>query len=183
MAPTLDEYMQQLRVASRDIFNQYFRVPTTSGKRENGWLQEERFQAVNEVLFEKMVLEPASLPLVPYRDVQTEILVTLANETLSTTAMINREIRSGYWDYPIDNITRETECVFVEFFDWDALAFRDNRYVLALIQKWPTQPDAVGKHVLIESQYIEFVTRTATNGDNLVQKPLNKDKIDTQNNT
>jgi len=71
-------------------------------------------------------------------------------------AMINREIKSGYWDFPIKNIPTETECLFICFFDFDQLDYRDNRYVRVEIKKCKSHPEVIGKHALIETQYVSY---------------------------
>ena len=41
--------------------------------------------------------------------------------------MINRNIDSGYWDYPVDAVGSDADLRFVSFFDWDCLTVRDGR--------------------------------------------------------
>lgn len=145
--------MNQFRLASRELFNHYFRIPDPYDN--NGWLLEERFSHVQRILFQKLVTEPASLSDTEYGDLQPEILVELRCSE-STRIMINREIRSGYWDYPIEKITQDARLLFISFFDWDQLDYRDNRYVRLQIDTWPSHPETSGKHALIESQYVRF---------------------------
>jgi hypothetical protein len=152
----LDERMKRFRIASRELFNAYFRMPkgTTS---EEAFLEEERFNAVQELLFIKLVTEPLGIPQQQhfYQNAQPNIRVAI--ETVdSIPALINREIKSGYWDYPIGRVTNETIMLFKTFFDFDSLGYRDNQYVRAKIIRWPSQPDVVGKDVLLESQYVCF---------------------------
>lgn len=47
--------------------------------------------------------------------------------------MFNREIQSGYWDHPLKEVTNDAKLVFVSFFDWDDLDYRDNRYVRVIV--------------------------------------------------
>jgi hypothetical protein len=75
--------------------------------------------------------------------------------------MLNREFSSGYWDYPLKEVTEEARLIFIRFFDWDQLAYRDNRYVLVQVQSWSAHPETVGKQGLIESQYVLFDERSA----------------------
>ena len=70
--------------------------------------------------------------------------------------MINRDTDSGYWDFPVQSMTKSGRLSFIRFFDWDLLAIRDNQYVHARIDEWPDHPECVGKHVLIETQYVVF---------------------------
>jgi hypothetical protein len=71
--------------------------------------------------------------------------------------MLNRELKSGYWDFPIRQVTSDARLLFLRFFDWNVLAYRDNRYVRVQVAEWFSQPEAIGKQTLIESQYVHFV--------------------------
>ena len=150
----IDERMKQFRLASRELFNHYFCVPEPYDN--DGWILEERFSDVQVLLFEKLVLEPEDLPAIAYGSVQNKLLVELTNSE-SAPIMINRDIDSGYWDYPIKEFTKDTRLLFISFFDWDQLNYRDNRYVRVQIDRCVTHPDIVGKHALVESQYVRFV--------------------------
>jgi len=90
-----------------------------------------------------------------YGTLQPEILVELRSDFCSI--MLNREINSGYWDFPLREVTRDARLHFITFFDWDNLDYRDNRYVRVQVADWPSHPEAVGKDALIESQYVHFV--------------------------
>jgi hypothetical protein len=152
----LDERMKQFRIASRELFNNYFRMPTGTSTGD-AFLEEERFNAVQELLFIKLVTEPLGIPQEPhsYKYAQPRIRVEIETSD-SIPAMINRETKSGYWDYPVKCVAKETNMLFESFFDFDSLGYRDNQYVRAKIIDWPSQPDTVGKDVLLESQYVHF---------------------------
>ncbi len=149
----IDEMMNRFRLASREVFNHFFRV--SDPYNNNGWLFEERFSGVQSVLFQKLVTEPASLSQVDYGNLQFEILVELRSYE-PAPIMINREIDSGYWDHPIKEVTKDARLLFVSFFDWDQLDYRDNRYVRLQIDGWPSHHETSGKHALIESRYVRF---------------------------
>jgi hypothetical protein len=148
--------MNEFRLASRELFNQFFRVPDPYGNSEQAWLKEERFSDVQALLFQKLVAESASLAVAQYGDPQCSILVVPYHDS-PVPIMLNRDIDSGYWDYPMKAITKESRLLFVSFFDWDQLDYRDNRYVRVQVDRAPTYPEIVGKHGLIESQYARFV--------------------------
>ena len=165
MAP--NEMMNRFRLASRELFNHFFHVSGATGQSSRApldspaadggeaWDLEVRFSHVEEVLFEKLVCEPARLTHAPYGSLQSEILVELNSDVCPI--MLNREVNSGYWDFPIREVTRDARLLFFRFFDWDVLAYRDNRYVLVQIDSWPSHPEAVGKQALVEAQYVHFV--------------------------
>lgn len=150
----LDALLSRFRVASRELFNQFFRVDTPYAK-EDAWVLEERYGEVESLLFEKLVLEPAQLPIIRYGTLHPNIRVELRHGEFAPI-MLNREIDSGYWDYPLKEVSREAELAFISFFDWDQLDYRDHRYVRVLVTEWAAQPKAVGKHAFIESHYVRF---------------------------
>ncbi len=149
--------MIQFRLASRELFNHFFHI--VNPYENNGWIVTERFAIVEEILFQKLVTEPASLPSMRYGDIQTDIMVELNGCEFAPT-MFNRDVDSGYWDYPLTETDKEAELVFISFFDWDMLDYRDNQYVRVLVQAWPGRSDIVGKHGLIESQYVRFTKKS-----------------------
>lgn len=149
----LDESMNRFRIASRELFNHFFRVidPHNNG----GWLFEERFCQVEAALFEQLVATPCSLPKVTYGAHQPAIRVLLRTSEFAPI-MINREVDSGYWDHPLREITKDARLSFVRFFDWDLLGIRDNQYVRVMVDALPAHPEIVGKHALIEARHIVF---------------------------
>jgi hypothetical protein len=60
-------------------------------------------------------------------------------ESDAAPIMLNREIDPGYWDYSIQEVAREAQLTFICFFDWDQLAYRDNRYVRVRVDSWPSR--------------------------------------------
>ena len=160
---TLDEMVNRFRLASRELFNSYFCFSDAAGKGSTEpprpvsgeeWDHKMRFSQLEKTLFEKMVCEPAKLNHVEYGDVQQEIVVKL-NSSLCPI-MLNREIKSGYWDFPIRQVASDARLAFLKFFDWNVLAYRDNRYVLVQVVEWSSHPEVAGKQALIESQYVHF---------------------------
>ncbi len=102
------------------------------------------------------MVEPASIASVSYGYPQPAIQVEL-HGIESAPIMVNREIDSGYWDYPIRDISNNAKMIFVSFFDWDRLSYRDNHYVRVQIREWSSHQDVEGKHGLIESQFVSFI--------------------------
>lgn len=151
----LNELMNQFRLASRELFNHFFRVSDPYSSGQHAWLQEERFSEVQAVLFQQLVAEPISLSIVEYGTTQPNVLVELRYDG-AVPIMLNREIDSGYWDHPVKEVGTDARLLFVCFFDWDQLDYRDNRYIRVQVDRWPTHPDIAGKHGLIESQYVRF---------------------------
>jgi hypothetical protein len=153
----LDTRLNLFRLASRELFNHYFRVEDASGNGTDpeAWGAQERFDEVETVLFEKLVLEPAQMTGPAYGLRNAHIRVSLRSGSVAPI-MLNREVDSGYWDHPIGEVTDDATLEFVSFFDWDQLHYRDYRYVRVVVAAWSSQPTAVGKHALIESQYVRY---------------------------
>lgn len=153
---SFDNTMKSFRLASRELFNHYFHVSDPWKNSDLAWVAEGRFSEVETVLFQKLVAEPASLPHVAYKHAQPSIRVELAEKTDRAPIMLNRETKSGYWDHPVKEVNREVGMLFIQFFDWDVLSYRDNKFVRVQIESWPSHKDLVGKHALIENQYVRF---------------------------
>jgi hypothetical protein len=154
----LNELMNSFRLATRELFNHYFLVP--GARDDNAWRVVERFGEVQEVMFRTLVTGPASLPTIRYGDIQPEILVELRERLDRAPVLLNREVQSGYWDHPLPELTRSAKLAFISFFDWDEVSYRDHQYARAQVLEWPEHPEVVGKHALIESQYVHFVRAT-----------------------
>jgi len=148
----LDARLNQFRVASRELFNNYFRVDDPY-KNDQAWPMEERFREVEDLLFQKLVAEPAGLPPIGYGVFNPHIRVELPHAEFAPI-MLNRQVDSGYWDHPLREVTREAKLAFISYFDWDQLNYRDHRYVRVQVLEWLTQPAVVGKHALIETHYV-----------------------------
>lgn len=150
----IDTLLNRFRIASRELFNQFFHVDDPYNS-EDAWVREARFRQIESLLFEKLVIEPAQLPNIPYRTRHPDIRVELRHGPCAPITL-NREIDSGYWDYPLKEITQDAKLAFVAFFDWDQLDYRDYRYVRVVVAEWPSRPAVVGKHAFIETHYVRF---------------------------
>jgi hypothetical protein len=155
-------HLINFRIASRELFNNHFRIADPWENTDVAWPLEIRFSEVEEVLFQKLVTEAAALAPVRYTELQSSIQVELNGATDSVPIMLNREIKSGYWDYPIKKVTRDAHLWFLEFFDWDSLSYHDNQYVRVHVQDWPSHPETNGKQGLIQARYVRFTKLTET---------------------
>lgn len=156
----LDVVLNQFRIASRELFNHYFHLP--GANVDDAWRMVERFQEVEELLFQKLVLEPAGLPRARYGDPQAEISVSLRDQIDSSNMMLNREVDSGYWDHPLSRIDRSAQLIFVRFFDWDRLGICDNELVRVKVMGWPGHEELVGKHALVQAYNVQFAQAKRT---------------------
>jgi hypothetical protein len=150
---TLDMAVNQFRLASRELFNHYFRASVPD---DDAWILLERFGDIEQALFHKLVIEPAGLTGVRYGQPHSEIVVSLRNEMNVAPIMLNRDVDSGYWDHPLSQVTADAKMVFVSFFDWDPRSYRDHQYVRVKVLYWPGHSEVNGKHALIGSQDVLF---------------------------
>ncbi len=148
----INKDIDNFRQASRELFNQYFRVEDP--RADECWL----FHAFNDVqalLFEKMVLDLNKIKGTGYGEFNPHIRVVLQSDF--APIMVNRQKNSGYWDFPLKEVTKDVHMSFIKFFDWDESGCRDNQYVLVTIDEWLSHPDATGKQALILAQYVSYV--------------------------
>lgn len=149
---TFDERMRRFRIAGRELFNNHFRLEGPS-RIDESWDLAERFSDVERILFASLVIIPSSLERVQYGLLHEGIAVVPESES---PVLLNRDIASGYWDHPVTRVTNSVRLHFLQFFDWDDLGVRDNKYVRAVVGEWPGHSELVGKHALIETDYVTF---------------------------
>ncbi|MCA9814772.1 MAG: hypothetical protein R3C24_17010 [Cyanobacteriota/Melainabacteria group bacterium] len=147
---SLDNAMSAFRLASRDLFNNHF-----YNSYLDPFLLRETYADLQVLLFQKMVEDPFSLDQVGYGEVHRDILVRNRLDS-DTPAMINRDIDSGYWDYPVKSIPSDVVMCFISFFDFDETRGMESMYVLVEIDCWSEQKDVEGKRALIEFQHVFF---------------------------
>lgn len=62
--------------------------------------------------------------------------------------------KSAYWDDPVKEVrASEVELKFLDYFDWDLMAYADFHYYRVRILGFSTQPGLVGREALIEHQH------------------------------
>ncbi len=151
----VDKLVNRFRISSRELFNNHFLEPFLENE---DWELYELFTSIEEELFHALVTSRIDIKQIVYGcDPQPEIEVI--PDTLNTCGipvMLNRDIDSGYWDHKINRAQIGCIFSFLTFFDWDQRAFRDNRYVRAIVKYWPEHPELVGKHALIETIYVSY---------------------------
>jgi len=176
MVMDLHQSMSRFRLASRELFNHYFAVPYSSA--QSSYEYYDGFNEVERVLFTMLVLEPCAVPSAPSSyvygfDAHPSIRVRLpianvdeniggVDDPLVAPIMLNREINSGYWDYPLEQFTNDATLLYVAFFDWDSMQSRDNAYVRVQVSDWPSHPETIGKYALVESYLVRYVLAEQT---------------------
>jgi hypothetical protein len=65
-------------------------------------------------------------------------------------AQVNREIESGYWDYPIKELVEgDVDMRFIHYFDWWNVGHRDFEFFRVLIVSSTKYPELNGRHALV----------------------------------
>lgn len=152
----IDVCMHKFRLASRELFNHYFHGVEPNPGAQHEIPTSESFSEVEKALFRGLVIQPLNIDDVVYGILQPNISVKMRTVKFMPI-MLNRELTSGYWDHPLTEVTNEVGMLFVSFFDWDHLGWRDNQYVRVQVSRWDEYPELVGKHGLIEARDVEFV--------------------------
>lgn len=155
---SIDSQMNKFRLAARGVINQYFRTDPKD-KLEDAWTQIGRFAEVGLVLFDALVIQPCELRRRTYHDETMEEIGVKLRHGTRAPAMVNRDIVSGYWDFPVREVTSDTLMTFVHYFDWDQTDYIDFRYARAIIDSDGSEARLNGKHALIETQYVKFFRR------------------------
>lgn len=137
----LTERMNQFRLASRDLYNQYFH----SGDRDQAIEAEERHSNLLEYLFQYMVLEPENIRGVDYFEVNEKIMVTLM-ERGTGCYVVEVEVSPGSWKVVKAQCQDGPPKMYFEsYFDWDQFGIKDNQFVEGRIFSFPGNENLVGK--------------------------------------
>jgi len=152
---SFDRCMDDFLTATRSLFNGYFREANPVARFDRALTRHEFYSEVETSLFRALVILPCELMEIPYGEENQQILIR-PNGEFDLPVMLNRDLDSGYWDYPLERMPRDARIHFQEFFDWDLVGRKDNRYVRAVVAAAPHNPEIVGKHCLIETHYVTF---------------------------
>jgi hypothetical protein len=144
-------------MSARSVWNTAF----WPDKDFRDWNSVERFQEIQRILFDHLVLfkldrEYPSDDLfrkpIPY-------IRVAPSSSFGCPIMIARptpEVPLGLWDDPVDRVTAaQVDLHFREFFDWNLLDYRDFQYYRVSIASFEEQPHLVGREALIERQYVK----------------------------
>ncbi len=151
----LDLQMNEFLLASRSLFNTHFCLRQPWDDPHRAWDLRDLFEPVEEALFRALVLQPFALTGPTFGTGPQPVRV-IGNTGGELPIMINREIDSGYWDYPVTRCHGDADLRFVKFFDWSSIDRKDNRYAMVKIESWPDRPELVSKRALIESHYCSY---------------------------
>jgi len=148
----LNKRMNDFRLASRELYNQYF----FSEDREQASEAEERHSILLEYLFQYMVLEPENIKGSEYFEENKKLLVALKNRN---TGYYQIEVEKSQGQWSIEKIPcslGSPELFFQCYFDWDDLDIKDNKYVKGTLKSCPGVEHFVGKNCHFDAGEVVF---------------------------
>lgn len=144
--------MNDFRLASRGLYNQYF----YSSDREKAIEAEERHSNLLESLFEGMVLQPENIHGAEYFDVNKQLIASFKSRQCGYY-IIEVEVTPGKWS--LEKLTcsnNSPEMFFEYYFDWDQFGIRDNKYVRGTLSSCVEADHLVGKGCIFEAVDVVF---------------------------
>ena len=154
------------RECVRNLWNAHF-LPLVETATEK-WNLRDGFDSVEWMLFDVLVGEPLEIPwksrvATIRRGHPSERTIpwlrVVPDAAAGVPIMINRDPLpdSGYWDYPLKRVSAaDVDLRFVEWFDFDQLAFRDLKYCSVRVVA-SVHADVVGRAALMECEYVRFI--------------------------
>ena len=141
------------RVSARAIWNTAF-WPDADFRN---WDSAEQFDEIQRILFRELVLRKVDKdwPLLEIFEVAIPFFQVVPS--CNAPIMIQNprsEREKGYWDHPADRIKPgEAELLFLAYFDWNELDYRDLRYYRVKIARFDNHTELVGREALIDRQH------------------------------
>lgn len=145
----VDLCLRRFRLASRELFNGYFLPLKDHSSWSDSSVLYASFFEVEQVLFAKLVSEPAELIPVAYGECQREIRVGGFSES---DYYLNELLKAtpANWDHQVYAFPKDTMVSFVKFVDLEPLKCFDNQLVLVEIMSCPAYPELEGKRVVTQ---------------------------------
>ena len=145
------ELINRHRECVRHLWNTYF---WPQAEIDDDWNLRDQFEDISTKLFSALVLWPIereSYELKPeYLQPQTAVSFLHVVPNGSCQILINREVSSGYWDYPIETVEEsDVDLRFIHYFDWWMIGHRDFEFFRIVISSSSAHPELNGKHALV----------------------------------
>lgn len=147
MSSIFDHY----RVSARAVWNNAF-WPIID---HTNWNYVDQFDEIKRILFDQLVLDRVGKDFPVQNIFRTPMaFFRVVPSWKSSPVMIQNprpDKSTGYWDHPVNRLGPEdAEMHFLEYFDWNRLDFVDFEYYHAMIARFDTRPELVGREVLID---------------------------------
>jgi hypothetical protein len=149
--------MLRYREASRTLWNLFFLPAYADSQLETTC----DFFDAQRALLEGLVLRHIGHEEVAPLD----RLISIAPKSITIPAMISNpreNDKTYYWDHEINQIDKNTELGFIEFFDFrDLDSIIDYQYVRCKIHQCEIHPELISHEALVEVQYVSFLFKGA----------------------
>ena len=162
----ITKLMNIYRECARNLWNVYFQPQVLLHKSTTKWNFFDEFDDICSLIFKLLILNP--LGMISFKksssyDKYMKHLTFIRIIPLAESGVpiqINREVNQsyGYWDHKIRVIKPfDADLCFVDFFDFNLLAFRDFQYYLIKIINSSTNPELVDHYALIECNHTKVL--------------------------
>ena len=172
MPNNINQLFQNYREHARHLRNTAFDT-----RIDRSWEVIEDFDAVAEVLFDRLVLVQLSEDYDRASRWKDTSYFLIEPSGGGFRVMISRDVgASGYWDHDIEMLMAgEAVIAFHDYFDWDQFSVIDFRYYYGVIIDSQKYPGLVGHHVLIDTDSAAVVANQTSNdeqadGGNQIQR-------------
>ena len=148
----LNKRMSDFRLASRELYNQYF----FSQDDERASEAEERYTILLEYLFQYMVLEPEKIKGPEYFENNNYLIVSFKPRTCGYY-LIEVEKSQGNWSIEkIPCFHEPPQMYFQCYFDWRDIEIKDNKYVKGVLLSCVGAEHLIGKECHFEASDVLF---------------------------
>ena len=143
--------MDAYREAARHLWNVHLRM---LAEPTQDWDVRDDFNEIAARLFRLIVLRPLGREGFDFSpdhwDSRGPFPFLHVTVKLTSEIFINRELRSGYWDFPLRAVNSgELELHFIQYFDWWDLGQKDLAFYRVRIVGSKDYPAVVGKDALV----------------------------------
>lgn len=157
--PEMPEYVTDLFEEYRE-HARHLRNTAFDTRSSQDWNAIENFDAVSEVLFERLVLY--RLPEARFEQAKNwkDTSYFLIEPSGGGFPLMSSRSKgqSGYWDHKVKMLMKDDAVIaFQEYFDWNQHGRIDFRYLHGIILSSKKHPELAGHHALIETGSAEIL--------------------------
>ena len=148
----ITDLMNNYRECVRNLWNTYFRMPGPTRTQVDAAF---RFDHISELLFNELVLYKIGKPGKSKKKNDPWPFLEVGLNGDDCPALINRPSQGGgkYWDEKVNQVTRNSVLLLIDYFDFDEFNYIDYRYYRVKIISYPEHPELAGREALIETQF------------------------------
>ena len=148
----LNKRMNDFRLASRELYNQYF----FSQNKEQACEAEERHSILLEYLFQYMVLQPENIEGFQYFEESNHLIASFKPKTCGYY-LFQVEKKPGDWVFEKVSCALGSPQMYFEcYFDWDDIGIKDNLYAKGILLSCVGAEHLIGNECLFEASYTVY---------------------------